>query len=440
MNKRQGMAQRALKIVAFLGLAIAAAGLGFDLLPDTRPGLHSLQILIIISGLLISLLAFSSLRLLQRKVMPEFKSALFKALLVTGLTFVALELVLSAIGYQTYFPQDAPDEFVQPAPWWSCEDPACHYVQAEMTKACASGQMSGRYCIVNQQGFHDSQDFVFSPALEGRTRVLALGDSFTFGEEADIGKSYVETIEARLPGTEVWNTGIFGVGTNQALAAFQMFAPIMQPHLTIYGFYTNDFFDNLFPVDGYFVGITEAGEVVKLQQYHLDPWGNVTKLENQRMLYYRWSGVEAPANEFERLLGATRLGSLFLSAVDTLGKQLQFAQQAQFNRKLELTRAYLRELRDASEAQGSQLLVMLIPRYTDLGRPGDEFRLAIALFEELGISYFSPRDALDAATDYAPDWHWNNAGHQKVGALLSDCIQALSAGGALADCDYVVVP
>ena len=434
------MAQRALKIGAFLGMAIAAAGLGFDLLPDTRPGLHSLQILVIISGLLISLLAAAVLRLSRRKVRLKFKSTLLKTVLVTVLTLAALEAVLIAIGYETYFPLDVPAEFVQPAPWWTCEDPACHYVQTEMAKACASGQMSGRYCIVNEQGFHDSQDFVFSPALAERTRVLALGDSFTFGEEADIGKSYVETIEATSPGTEVWNTGIFGVGTNQALAAFGMFAPIMQPHLTIYGFYTNDFFDNLFPVDGYFVGITENGEVVKLQQYHLDPWGNVTKLENQRMLYYRWSGVEAPANEFERLLGATRLGSLVLSAVDTLGKQLQFAQQAQFNRKLELTRAYLRDLRDASDAQGSQLLVMLIPRYTDLGRPGDEFRLAIGLFEELGISYFSPREALKGETDYAPDWHWNNAGHQKVGALLSDCIEVLEAGGALSDCEYVVVP
>ena len=108
----------------------------------------------------------------------------------------------------------------------------------------------------------------------------------------------------------VWNTGIFGVGTNQAHAAFEMFAPVLKPHLTIYGFYVNDFFDNLFPVDGYFLGINENGDVVTLQKYHLDPWGNVTKLETQSLLYYRWHGVEAPANEFERLLGSTRLGSV----------------------------------------------------------------------------------------------------------------------------------
>ena len=239
-----------------------------------------------------------------------------------------------------------------------------------MTKACDSGQMSGRYCILNAQGFHDRQDFVYSPSLETRIRILALGDSFTYGEAADIGKSYVETIEANVGSSVVWNTGIFGVGTNQALAAFHMFAPELKPHLTIYGFYVNDFFDNLFPVDGYFLGIDKQGNVVKLQRYHLDPWGNVTKLDIQSLLSYRWRGVEAPANEAERLLGATRLGSVFISAADHLGKLLGIAQRAQFRRQVDLTREYLQGLKDASAAEASELLVMLIPKITDLKKPG----------------------------------------------------------------------
>ena len=432
------MSQRVLGFVVLLGILIAVAGLGLDLLPGARPGLHSLQILVILLGLLMSLLPVAALRLSRRQAMLNLRSALLKALIITLFTVAALELVLIAIGYKTYFPHDVPDVFLRPAPWWTCEDPACHYIQDEMAKACESRQMTGRYCIVNAQGFHDTQDFVYSPELDERARILVLGDSFTFGEEADIGKSYVETIEAKLPGTVVWNTGIFGVGTNQALAAFHMFAPMLKPHLTIYGFYTNDFFDNLFPVDGYFVGIDENDEVVNLQQYHLDPWGNVTKLETQSLLYYRGRGVEAPANEFERLLGATRLGSLFISAVDYVGKQLGVAQQAQFRRKIDLTRAYLRDLRDASAAQGSALLVMLIPRKTDLKGPGTPFRLAIQVFEELGLSYFTPVDLLDAEADYSPDWHWSNAGHQKVGALLSDCVSAFIASGDLADCEQVV--
>ncbi|MCY4064055.1 MAG: hypothetical protein OXG53_16915 [Chloroflexi bacterium] len=432
--------QRSSRFALVIGICVAASGFAFDLLPSARPGLNSVQLLVILTGFSIALLAFALPLLQRRKAWRSLRSTLARALIVAVLTLLALELVLVGIGYQTYFPQDVPAEFLRPAPWWTCEDPACHYVQDEMATACEIGSMSGRYCIVNAQGFHDSQDFVYRPALENQTRILALGDSFTFGEAADIGKSYVETLEAGGSRRVVWNTGIFGVGTNQALAAFEMFAPVLKPHLTIYGFYVNDFFDNLFPVDGYFLGIDENGDLVTLQKYHLDPWGNVTKLETQSLLYYRWRGVEAPANEFERLLGSTRLGSVFISAIDQLGKQLGIAQITHFGRQVDLTRGYLRALRDASAARDSELLIMLIPKRTDLREPGAEFRQAVNLFEELGISYIMPIEILDAASDYAPDWHWNNAGHQKVGVLLSDCVDRFVSRGNLNDCRHVVLP
>jgi len=432
--------QRSSRFALVIGVCVAAGGFALELLPSARPGLNSVQLLVILVGLSIALLPLALRRFRRPKTWRSLRNMLARALIVTLLTLLALELALVGIGYETYFPQDVPAEFLRPAPWWTCEDPACHYVQAEMKKACEAGSMTGRYCIVNKQGFHDSQDFVYSPALDSHTRILALGDSFTFGEDADIGKSYVETLEAGGPRRVVWNTGIFGVGTNQALAAFEMFAPVLKPQLTIYGFYVNDFFDNLVPVDGYFLGIDEKGDVVTLQKYHLDPWGNVTKLETQSLLYYRWRGVEAPTNEFERLLGSTRLGSVFISAIDQLGKQLGIAQMTHFRRQVELTRGYLQALRDASAAQGSELLILLIPKKTDLRQPGTEYRQAVALFEELGISYIMPIEILDAETDYAPDWHWNNRGHQKVGALLSDCVDKFISQGKLNDCSHVVFP
>lgn len=426
--------------LARLGAFIIVAGLGLDLLPGTRPGFNSLQIIVILSGICALLLDVGASRPGWRIALRNQRSALAKAALISGFTLVVLELALGGIGYETYFPQDIPEEFLRPAPWRACEDPACHYLASEMADACELGQMSGRYCILNAQGFHDTQDFVYSDDLDERLRILMLGDSFTFGEDADIGRSYVETIEAALPGAVVWNTGIFGVGTNQSYAAFQMFAPELRPQLTIYGFYINDFFDNLFPVDGYYVGIKSDGEVVTLQQYHLDPWGNVTKLEAQSLLYYRWRGVEAPANEFERLLGSTRVGSLFVSAVDYVGKQLGIAQRAQLSRQVELTREYLIGLRDASAARDSALLILLIPKKTDIAALGTEYQMAVDLFDELGIAYLSPAEALDAAADYAPDRHWNNAGHQKVGGLLADCIQQFMRSGEFKECAHVTLP
>ena len=62
--------------------------------------------------------------------------------------------------------------------------------------------------------------------------------------------------------------------------------------------------------------------------------------------------------------------------------------------------------------------------------------------EELQMPYMDLVAKLDAGQDYMPlpDMHWNSVGHQKVGALLADCIQIFIASGNLGDCVHVVVP
>ncbi len=424
-----------------LGLIIAAASLAFDLLPGSRPGFHSLQIAALAGGLALALAASLARRWLGRgggKLLP----VLGKALLLTLLTLAALELALIASGYPTYYPAEVPADALQPAPWWTCGEQGCHFIAEAMAAACQAGSMQDRRCIVNQMGYHDRQEFALSEGDRTRRRILALGDSFTFGLSAAIGASYIETIEALMPAALVWNTGISSTGTNQALAAFHRVAPILQPQLTIYGFYTNDFEDNLSPVDGYFVGIDEDGDTFSVQQYHVDPWGNTTKLAGHTALYYRLHGVEAPVNEFERIAGLTRLGSLFLRSLENAGKQLGFAQRSLSQRKIALTRGYLTDLQAAAAAQDSALLIMLIPSKADLAAPGAQFNAAIALFETLAIPYFNPIDALELKRDYAggEDVHWNSAGHQLVGRLLHACIELFYSHGDFARCERVVSP
>ncbi len=104
-------------------------------------------------------------------------------------------------------------------------------------------------------------------------------------------------------------------------------------------------------------------------------------------------------------------------------------------------RRYLSQLRDAALALDSSFLVLLIPRLEDIEDPGQEFAHSIKLMEELGIHYLNPISLL-TTDDYvpAPDRHWNNSGHQKVGALLRACIEILIDGGNLGECEYVVMP
>ena len=70
------------------------------------------------------------------------------------------------------------------------------------------------------------------------------------------------------------------------------------------------------------------------------------------------------------------------------------------------------------------------------------FETAIELLRELGIPYLDASPFIQLPDDYMPlpDVHWNNAGHQKVGMLLSECIGVLIEGGELADCENVTIP
>ena len=252
--------------------------------------------------------------------MIEGKGALnvvFKLLAGLGV-LMALEFVLDAMDRSPlYFPPEPPQELLEPQWRWTCDEAACRFAYDAMVTSCEGRQPLPRQCILNRQGFHDTEEFAAGDDFDERMRILMLGDSFTFGLYADIGKSYVETIEANFPQSIVWNTGIPGAGTHQALALFQEYAPVLQPHLTILGFFINDFGDNVLPIDLRLWLALEDGRIFMRRYDNND--GEAVTLDEQKAYYYRAHGLEPPANEIERAVGRTRLGSLLLRMIDIGG-------------------------------------------------------------------------------------------------------------------------
>ena len=432
-------------LFAGLGLLLALLGLGMDILLGTHPGLNLPQLLLIVSGLLGSLTAFYLRRGdARRRVWASIREHWRALFVITALTMIALELVLAAAGFDTYYLPHFPETPFEEAPWRICDELGCRFDQEAMAAACEDGERGGRFCIVNRQGFHDAQDFAVGAGFDERTRILMLGDSFTFGGKADIGKSYVETIEANFPEAIVWNTGIPGAGTQQALRLFQAYAPLLQPQIAVLGFYMNDFEDNIMPIDRWVV-VDKA----YVQQYRLDDQGNITKLDLPAA-YYHAFGAAPPENEIQRIIGAARLGSLALKTVDIArwGSRAVFPPEWLLSGArgeggaLEATRGYLRALRDAAAAQNTALLTLLIPMWEDIAAAGQRYQAAVQLMKELEMPYLNPRPLLDDALDYvrAANTHWNSAGHQKIGRLLSACIEAFQIHGGFSACEHVIMP
>ena len=424
--------------LSFLGVLIALFGLGFDFVPGASPGFSAPQVMMILGGAVLSIGAYLLRHKEKRdRIRRGLKANLLKAGLVAAVTLLALELILTLLGRPTWFPADVPETFLEPVPWWTCDAAGCHYVYEEMLIACQNGQARGRRCLLNRQGFHDTQDFVASVDHADRLRVLVLGDSFTFGGSADLGMSFVEAIERQYPDAIVWNTAIPGAGTNQALMSFDVYAPILQPQVTILGFYMNDYDDNMMPVDSYFMGVNADERALSIRQYQVDLRGNLLKLDRQSDLYYRYHRVDPPANEFHRLVGTTRLGALGLGAIDAVQQLISKAEGTRLRRRVDVTRQYLAELRNRAEDAGSQLLALVIPRREDLSAPGPLYQHTLLILEELGIAYLAPAELLDAKVDYArhPDVHWSNEGHQIAGALLISCLEIFQTSGDVSDCE-----
>lgn len=425
--------------LAIIGLIIAGFGIVLDLFPGTSPGLNLPQLLAIVGGLLLAALAHALRRddLRRRRLLAWRKNAL-AALVITAGTLVALELLLAVLNMSTYFPAWIPEQYYSGRPWNICDESGCHFDTEVLEEACRLGRTEGRNCSLNQQGFHDSQEFTWSDDLRGKFRIIALGDSFTFGMTADIGKSYIERIESDHADTILWNLGIPGTGTRQALQSLSVFGPVMQPDVILLGFYVNDFQDNMVPIHGQKM-TTDVDDDATLFRWE-DRWGNIIMLDLPSTWYYREQRKDPPASELERLVGITRLGTLVLRLFDVIGDSAY--EGIRVARERDVTRKYLGELRDMVSARYGELLVLLIPHRNDLISPSERYSTALQLVTELKIPYIDPRPNLEKMVDYnqRPDVHWNNAGHQKIGQLLSTCIESFRAAGDWSACGNVVLP
>ena len=432
------------------GLGILTALLGWNRISaGGAPGLNLPQGMLIVGGLMLSLVAFRLRRAdARQRVWGRMRKRWLPGLVAAAVTLIVLEFVLAAVDSPPlHFPPDPLQELLEPQWRWTCDEVGCRYDYDAAVLACGDKRLTAgrggpsfpnRWCIFNRQGFHDTEDFVAGDDFDERMRILMLGDSYTMGASADIGKSYVETIEANFPQSVVWNTGMLGAGTHQALAVFRAYAPVLQPQLTILGFFANnDFNDNLLPMDlRLWVGVANDGRV--LLRRHDDDSGNAISLDEKKDYYYCARGVEPPANEIERAVGRTRLGSLLLRMID---REPPESPCTGWRLMVDTTRGYLRDLREAAAAQDTALLILLIPGPNDIPSPGGRYRSALQLFEELGLAYLNPIHLLDSDLDYPPDgFHWNSVGHQKIGAVLSDCIEAFQVSGDLADCEGVKMP
>lgn len=254
--------------------------------------------------------------------------------------------------------------------WWSASEPA----------------------RTNSRGWRDDETPL--ERTDGVRRVVALGDSFTFGMAVDFGERFTERLERDVRALDVVNLGLNASGTDQQLRILELEGLRYSPDVVVLvALMANDLQDiahdrkNFFPKPHYVLR-EGALELVPPR----DDW-----LVRLRCSSY---AVELALRPFDR----RRLSTTVAAAWRDEDAVPLFA-------------ALVKRMHDVAHAAGAHFLVALIyPRpYAELGVPQDELRGRDAVLAS-GVPTLDTFErfaeaARHGAVLYAPDGHWNAQGH-----------------------------
>ena len=418
------------KVVTILGVFVILGSLALELVPRSSPGIGPLQILMIVCGFMLILV--SLVRISWRMLAISLPLGFLAILLL-------LEIVLRLIGHGINYPPDVLAQSQEPLPrngLYICDSEiGCrinpNYPSLRFCDELDEGTSRSRFCRINVQGFQGYVDFTPENAPQDEYRILALGDSFTWGMSARIGNSWLETMEARLEANgqpvTVWNASIPGTGTRQALVNARQLVPIMRPDVVVLGFYINDFIDNLYPLDLY-VHVPMNERLILVNRYFLDRDLNPLRLSDQSV-YFRAVDKPAALNSLQVLLGQTSLGSIVVNALNGLSAADTRSPSPAIVAR---TEAPLAELRDFLADSGVPLIVVNIPSYNDYPQPS-EWRLAFqSLSQALGLSVIEVYDVVNRDLYILPsESHWGDEGHTLAGERVAACLEPFIRGEAL---------
>jgi lysophospholipase L1-like esterase len=424
MQNNQTQFGRWLRIgLTLLGLVIIAVALLVDVvMGGLSSGIGPLQLIAALCGLLLMIFPWLPLTLVGRSGL---------VLVSVLVMIVLLEFTLSLAGFKTEY--HAPPNFdpntvveLEIERGRVCDaERGCHW-NVELMRNCPVDSVD-RVCRVNEYGLSSEHEFTADSLPEDSYRILVLGDSFTWGASADYGQGWVDILERELQATTpviVWNAAMPGTGTSQAILTARNLLPIMQPDLVILGFHSgNDFADNLYPYDRFINVFAADGSSIPVQQYSIgengEPFRETDAVIQYRANGYTVSSVSGMGARVDELLRSTRLGTLLIGA---------YRVATWHSYHIPPTQALLEELQQLVAASGSELHVVIIPEEHDTLNPGQKYRAAVSVMDNVNIPYIDTLPVLaiaDFQNENPDNKHLNNAGHVKVGQVVVDYVQQL---------------
>jgi len=320
------------------------------------------------------------------------------------------ELVVRAVAPQTLPSQEMIRSFVLEGMYEIDEDAGYRLTPEFSGRLVRAGHVTN--FSTNSLGLRGDE-----PGPKSGPRILALGDSFTWGWGVDQGEDWVHRLQEELARrsdldeVETWNGGVNGYGTESALALLRRVGPELQPDLVLAGFFANDYTDNLIGARNTYT-VRNGYLFDEFSHRHLQESFLARESHLYRLLQVAWETVRV-----RHLGGVPHQRPVRNFSAD------DFAKGADLSEK------WLREMHDESERLGARFAVVWLPAdvYALARRRAEDIPLRADLQQRVADAGIPSMDLLPVVTSeqriaglyLANDGHFSPRGHRVAARAIA---------------------
>ena len=261
----------------------------------------------------------------------------------------------------------------------------------------------------NSLGFRSDYEYQ-SERLEGISRIVIVGDSFTWGMQTSSGPDsnrqvYPAILDRMMPDTEVYNMGVSGWGTDQQFLALRRYGFRFRPDLVVLACFEHNIVRNGLS----FFSYAKPRFVLVNGQLKLTP-----------------NNILAPAETLSRPFPypRVRLWALFRKSYNALVDKT-ILRPFEERDEWKVTRAILSSMREECHVASTELLLVFIPQSVSLRSSAIE-RCVSGWANETGTSLLNTREVFASKPrtqwDSFYDGHWTSTAHAIVAMAIRDHI------------------
>jgi hypothetical protein len=273
-----------------------------------------------------------------------------------------------------------------------------------------------------------------------KTRIVLVGDSFTFGDNVAYEESWGYLLEKALgPEFEVLNFGVTGYAVDQAYLRYEKDVRSWHPKLVIFGFTSDDVERSMRLYHSAMTSREGWGEFPFAKPRFVLREGALTRVNvpplTPEALYSKGSLAELPALEYDRgyqpgdwqvsWIHRSYLARVILTLMP---HQKTVTADTSDEALLSVNAAILQAFRRLAQTEGSIPLILYIPESNaELEGPPHPLPKGRQVLQKAGIPYADPTPcvrSLPPAERFVPGgWHWSPQSNAQVAKCMSKAVR-----------------